>query len=445
MARHPKERPGPREGITRRELLKRSAVASLALPSAAAILDACSKPGSSSSASGTHANGPGVGSYWPAGSPYPLARQNSPVEWKLWRETIKSGLAPEKGATLHIYNWADYVWIKVVKQFCEAYNCDYQITTFNNMDEALAKMRTGQLQFDAFMGVTPDVLGKLITGKLLQPINHSYLPHLASDVWETYQNPFYDQHAHYTVPYVVYTTGIGYRRDLISDAQIRGMSNPYEVFWDTKFKGKVGIYDDYREAISMALLKNGITDLNTANPKYLDEAQSTLISLINTVNVRTSINGVYIGIPKGTFDIHQAWSGDSVASWQYTPTQNMQTWQTLGYWFPADRKGAVFNDTITIPANAQHPVLAHHFLDWMMTFKNAMLNYTWNGYQPPQRKADPETLTTTKSAYGEPYVFPWMSDAVVRESDFHIGYFEEELTPQVDQLWHNVWQAFNSG
>jgi spermidine/putrescine transport system substrate-binding protein len=420
-------------------------VASLALPSAAAILDACSKPGSSSSASGTHANGPGVGSYWPAGSPYPLARQNSPVEWKLWRETIKSGLAPEKGATLHIYNWADYVWIKVVKQFCEAYNCDYQITTFNNMDEALAKMRTGQLQFDAFMGVTPDVLGKLITGKLLQPINHSYLPHLASDVWETYQNPFYDQHAHYTVPYVVYTTGIGYRRDLISDAQIRGMSNPYEVFWDTKFKGKVGIYDDYREAISMALLKNGITDLNTANPKYLDEAQSTLISLINTVNVRTSINGVYIGIPKGTFDIHQAWSGDSVASWQYTPTQNMQTWQTLGYWFPADRKGAVFNDTITIPANAQHPVLAHHFLDWMMTFKNAMLNYTWNGYQPPQRKADPETLTTTKSAYGEPYVFPWMSDAVVRESDFHIGYFEEELTPQVDQLWHNVWQAFNSG
>jgi spermidine/putrescine transport system substrate-binding protein len=445
MARHPKERPGPREGITRRELLKRSAVASLALPSAAAILDACSKPGSSSSASGTHANGPGVGSYWPAGSPYPLARQNSPVEWKLWREPIKSGLAPEKGATLHIYNWADYVWIKVVKQFCEAYNCDYQITTFNNMDEALAKMRTGQLQFDAFMGVTPDVLGKLITGKLLQPINHSYLPHLASDVWETYQNPFYDQHAHYTVPYVVYTTGIGYRRDLISDAQIRGMSNPYEVFWDTKFKGKVGIYDDYREAISMALLKNGITDLNTANPKYLDEAQSTLISLINTVNVRTSINGVYIGIPKGTFDIHQAWSGDSVASWQYTPTQNMQTWQTLGYWFPADRKGAVFNDTITIPANAQHPVLAHHFLDWMMTFKNAMLNYTWNGYQPPQRKADPETLTTTKSAYGEPYVFPWMSDAVVRESDFHIGYFEEELTPQVDQLWHNVWQAFNSG
>jgi Spermidine/putrescine-binding periplasmic protein len=107
----------------------------------------------------------------------------------------------------------------------------------------------------------------------------------------------------------------------------------------------------------------------------------------------------------------------------------MKTWQTLGYWFPSNRKGAIFNDTVTIPANAQNPVLAHHFLDWMMTYKNAMLNYTWNGYQPPQRKADPATLTTTNSYYGEPYVFPWLSDAVVHESDFRTGYFEEELTP----------------
>ena len=162
---------------------------------------------------------------------------------------------------------------------------------------------------------------------------------MVSDVWETYQNPFYDQRWHYTVPYTVYTTGIGYRRDLIPDAQIRGMPNPYEIFWDTKFKGKVGIYDDYREAISMALLKNGITDLNTGNPKNINEAQKTLTSLINAVNVRTSINGVYIGIPKGTYDIHQAWSGDMVAAWQYTPTQNMKNVADARVLVPCEPQG----------------------------------------------------------------------------------------------------------
>jgi spermidine/putrescine transport system substrate-binding protein len=429
--------------MTRREVLKRSAAASLALPSMAAILDACSKPGTGPSSS-SHAHGPGVGKYWPAGSPYPLARQDSPVRWKLWREPIKSGLAPEKNATLQIYNWADYIFLKVVKEFCAAYKCQYQITTFNNIDEALAKMRTGQLQFDIFFP-TPDILGKLVTGKLLQPLNHSYVPHLVSDVWQTYQSPFYDQGWNYTVPYTVYTTGIGYRRDVIPDAQIRAMSNPYDIFWDTKFKGKVGIYDDYREAISMALLKNGITDLNTGNKKYISEAQNTLVSLINAVNVRKDINGSYIGIPKGTYDIHQAWSGDMVAAYSYTPQQTMKAYKTIGYWFPTNRKGTIFNDTITIPSSAQHPVLAHHFLDWMMTFQNAMLNFSWNGYQPPQRKANPAALTTTKNYYGEPYVFPWLSNAIVYESDFHTGFFEEELTPQVDVLWHNAWQAFNSG
>jgi spermidine/putrescine transport system substrate-binding protein len=442
MARHPKERPTWPGGMTRREILKRSAAAgALALPGAA-ILDACTKPGTTSG--GAHAQGPGTGQYWPASSPYPLARQDSPVRWKLWREPIKSGLAPEKGATLQIYNWADYIFPKVVKEFCAAHNCDYQITTFNNMDEALAKMRTGQLQFDIFFP-TPDILGKLVTGKLLQPINPSYVPHLVSDVWETYQNPFYDQGWHYTVPYTVYTTGIGYNRSIIPDDQIRSMSNPYDILWDTKYKGKVGIYDDYREAIGMALLKTGVTDLNTGNRQYLNAAQKALVSMISAVNVRADINGAYIGIPKGNFDVHQAWSGDMVASWFYTPKQNMKAWQTMGYWFPSDRKGTVFNDTITIPASAKSPVLAHRFLDWMMTFKNAMMNFSWNGYQPPQRKANPAELTTTKSYYGEPYVFPWMSDAVVHESDFRTGYFEEELTPSVDQLWHNAWQAFNSG
>src|SRR5215813_9570005 len=146
MASHPKERPASREGMTRRQLLRRSAAASLALPGAVAFLDACSKPGTVTSAS-AHTNGPGVGTFWPAGSPYPLARQDSPVTWKLWREPIEPGLAPEKGATLQIYNWSDYIFTKVVKEFCAAYNCKYRFTTFTTLDEALARWPTGQLKF----------------------------------------------------------------------------------------------------------------------------------------------------------------------------------------------------------------------------------------------------------------------------------------------------------
>ncbi|HEY1330082.1 MAG TPA: extracellular solute-binding protein [Actinomycetota bacterium] len=438
---HPRER-YPR-GFDRRTFLKRSAGAAVALPGLAAILDACTKPGTVATGPSASA-GPGTGKFWPAGSPYPLARQDSPVTWKLWQQPIKSGLQPEQDATLQIYNWADYVNLAVVKEFCKHYNCKYQITTFNNTDEALAKMRTGQLQFDVFIP-TIDILGKLVTAKLIQPLNHSYIPHLASDVFDVFQNPFYDQGWRYTVPYTIYTTGIAYRRDVISDDTIRALSNPWDILWDATYKGKVGVYDDYRSTISMALIKNGIFDINTTSEANLNKAGSDLGAMITGVDVRYAINDVYIGIPKGTYDVALSWSGDAIGAYNYWPQLTMANYEKMGFWYPANRVGDMNNDLMAIPASAQHPVLAHLFLDWLMTFDNAMLNFSWNGYQPPQKQADITTLTTTKNAYGVPYVFPWMSDAVVLPDDFKTGKLELELTPETDQLWHNVWTAFQAG
>src|SRR5437899_4635594 len=104
MLRHPRER------ISRREFMRRSAMAAAGVPSAAAILAACSKPGQTPVQNGAQA--PGKGTFWPSGSPYPLARQNAPVTWTIFgdNQPIADGLSPEKNATLQIYNWDQYIW-----------------------------------------------------------------------------------------------------------------------------------------------------------------------------------------------------------------------------------------------------------------------------------------------------------------------------------------------
>ena len=94
------------------------------------------------------------------------------------------------------------------------------MTTFNTMNEALSKLRSG-LSFDVFMGVTVDVLGQLIESKLIQPLNHSYIPNM-HQAWPDFTNPFYDQGWQYTVPYTIYTTGISWRKDLVHE-------NPYAM------------------------------------------------------------------------------------------------------------------------------------------------------------------------------------------------------------------------
>jgi len=68
--------------------------------------------------------------------------------------------------------------------------------------------------FDVWFA-TVEYLSGVVAGKLIQPVNHSYLPNL-KNVWPQLQSPFYDVHSRYSVPYTVYTTGIAWRKDKVT-------------------------------------------------------------------------------------------------------------------------------------------------------------------------------------------------------------------------------------
>jgi spermidine/putrescine transport system substrate-binding protein len=431
LAEHRAGRP-----LSRREMLRIMGGTALAAPALSSILAACSNPRESSAQA------------------FEVATPDNPVTLDIVGEAIADGLQPEKGATLQIYNWDAYMWKRVINEFCDKYDCKYEWTTFNNMEEAIAKIQTGQLKFDVFFP-TYDQLGKLVDAGFLMPLNKSYIPNLEADAWDMFRSPFYDQNAQYSVPYTVYTTGIAYRRDSIKDDVIRSNPNPRAMLWDPQYSGKVGVYNSERDTIAFALQKLGINDLNTENPDDIDKAKQALIEMIDAVNVRASINGAYAKLPQGEFVLHESWSGDIVAGWGYVNNYTEKEFEALGYWFPEDRSGPADNDLITVGANAEHPVLAHLFLNHLLDFQVAMDNFSWNGYQPPQKKADVSALTSTQGLYSEissswappiNYVPPWMPDAVVKESDLNQAQFRiHELSPQGDELWANAWREFRAG
>src|SRR6185503_13253902 len=133
----------------------------------------------------------------------------------------------------------------VVKKFEKAYNVKVKITTFENEEEALAKLTSGSTSFDVWFA-TVEYLSRTVAGKLIQPLNHSYLPNL-KNVWPQLQSPFYDVHSRYSVPYTVYTTGIAWRKDKVKTPPT-AFKNGYDAFWHAQhYAGKVAILDDQRE------------------------------------------------------------------------------------------------------------------------------------------------------------------------------------------------------
>ncbi|HET8786684.1 MAG TPA: spermidine/putrescine ABC transporter substrate-binding protein, partial [Candidatus Limnocylindrales bacterium] len=397
-ARHPMER-----RWSRRQFLGRAAGGAVAVPSLAAILAACSKPG-------TDTSGGGGGS---TTGPIPIATPENPVELPLNGDPIPTDTPIETGATLQVYNWIDYMYKKVLKAFEEEYDVTIEWTTFNNMEEGVQKLVAGQVQPDVFFPTT-DYISRLVESDLIQPLNHELIPNLTSVVWPSFTDPgpFYDLGARYSVPYTIYTTGVAYRRDRVDDADADAQG--YDLLWNPEYAGEIAYYDSYRDAIGMALIRNGVTDTNTDDPAAIEAAKESILEILNDLDGKLSINGTYAKLPEGEFTVSQSWSGDIVGAQWYLPKGT--TWDVLGYWYPEDEPGMIGNDTIVIPTTSQNPRLAHEFLNFFLSEEYGIENFTqWNGYQPPFNSIEPGKLIE------DGVVPPALDKAVVTESMFTTG------------------------
>jgi spermidine/putrescine transport system substrate-binding protein len=369
-----------------------------------------------------------------------VGTRDKPVKQPLYDDNpmIESGLEPEKGP-LRVYNWADYVYTRVLKDFEKEFSVEVELTTFYNLEEATRKLRTGKVDFDVFVP-TAEIIPKFVAGKLLQPLNHDYLPNLKKNVWPMLANPYYDQGSRYTIPYTVYLTGIGWRTDMVS-ADIAAMDNPWEAFWDPEYKGIAGLYDDYRETIGVGMYKSGIADINGAKPGALDTATDNLIELTDLVDIRYTIDGAYAKLPEGVFGIHQAWSGDMVNAPYYMPKGDDPS--VLRYVWPPKAKGGaggyVSNDGLAVLNGAEHPVLAHMFLNYLLDDKVAIKNFSWNAYQPPINALKPDTLVSDGTIRKN------LATTVIEQGDFEMGQIPEQLTPEEDKRWLEAWSRVQQG
>ena len=408
----------PRPQLARRDVLRGGLWLGVGL-GAAPLLSACGDNGSEAVQGGK--------------APYPLARPDQPVTLTIKDSNppIDDGMEPESGGAFKILNYADYMAPGVMKDFGKRHGVDVQVTPYNNYDEMLAKIRAPGESFDlVFPG--PSVLSKMVYAELLQPLNHSYIPNLGN-VWQEYQNPWYDRGARYTMPYTIYGTGVLYRTDRVSDVP----DNGYDLMWDKQYAGKIYLLDDRQEAIGMSLLRNKITsDINTSNADDVKKATDSLIELIGLVNVKTDING-YSEVPEGTATVHQCWSGDVIAGQYYLPKG--VTPDVLGYWRPAASDYVVGSDNIAIPKSAKKPVLAHLLINDLLDNKIGLQNFGWNGYQPPLTKLSAKYLTD------QGYIPKNLANAVVVRGDFEQGHTFYEVSPSTEALWQSNWARFKAG
>jgi spermidine/putrescine transport system substrate-binding protein len=440
--KHPKDR-SP-DGINRRQLIQRSAAAAAGV-SLTGLVAGCEN---TTTPIGAEAAGPtGAAADLVVQKPtgpggLPLPRTDNSVTWAITEDNkpIADGKQPEQGP-LKVYNYADYIDPATVKKFQKLFNTKVQVATYNSAEEAIAKLASGQVAFDVIIGLTGSNIVDLIAHKLMAPLNHSYLTNL-KNIWPELSDPFYDRGSRFTVPYVVWMDGIGWRNDKVKE-DIAGMDVPWDIFWKAQaYKGQVGILDDRRDALSMPMQRDAMhsetrPDLNTENAALINKAESDLAQLGSICNPKVTITD-YQTLPEGKTVLHHSWSGDLLSGAFYYMPKGVKP-DVLSFWGP-DQNGVVQNDFLCIGKAAKSPVLAHKFINFFLDEKNAYNNMVnFNGYTPPQKNIDAQTLIK------QGLIPKTLTAAVVRPDQFTANQELLQLSVTGQRLWDDAWSKYKAG
>ena len=118
--------------------------------------------------------------------------------------------------------------------------------------------------------------------ELIQPLNFELIPNLQKNVWPELHSPFYDVGPRYSVPYTLYTTGIALaqRHARLRPEQARPAVGRVLVAAGREVPRQGRRSSTTRaRAPGMALMRRGVTDLNTEDPDLLARAGDDLEEL----------------------------------------------------------------------------------------------------------------------------------------------------------------------
>ena len=296
-------------------------------------------------------------------------------------------------------------------------------------DEAITKLASGAVDVDLHHSASTTTLFKLVdTGS--DPAAQQDLSHQHRQCHLVAARPVLRQGRRSTPCRTrCYSTGIGFRADRVDAASVS-----WDTLWNPDYKGVTSLLDDYREGLTAALLRKGVTDVNTEDPAVIKQAGDDLGELTNLMNIKVEIEG-YHTVPEGSTTVAHTWSGDMLNAQYYLPDGTGI--EVLAYWQP--ETAVVSNDTMCVLSKAKSPVLAHLFMNELLDKDNAQTNFGYVGYQPAVEGLGAQELIDAG------LVPENLRSCVLSNDQISKGLRYLPLSADVEALWNGAWSKFRAG
>jgi spermidine/putrescine-binding protein len=335
--------------------------------------------------------------------------------------------------SVNLFVWTEYIPQDIIDCFQLVYGIKVNRDEYSSNEEMYAKLSAGSTSYD-IVQPTDYIVGLMSRNKVIQKLDKSKLT-IMGNYAPQYLGLAFDPHNDYTVPYEAGTDAI-----VVNTAKVKNVPKSWADLWKPEYAGHMVFLDDSRATIGLTLLTLGY-DVNTKDPKQLDEAKTKLKQLVPGIKLFDS-DSPKTSLIAGDVDLGLTWTFEALAAQQKVPT--------IQYIYPTE--GAiVWQDNYAIPTGAPHPDAAYAWLNytlqpdvfWLMLRDFAYTNPNQAALDFAQnnpisvKNADGNSVTTTdlyKTYVDSPITNTPLADLKAGHRIEDVG----DATPLYDKIWTEV-------
>ncbi len=321
---------------------------------------------------------------------------------------------------INVYSWGEFISngsdgnIDVNREFTKLTGIKVNYKTFQNNEELFAKLSSGGADYDVIIP-SDYMISKLIENDMLQKLDFSNIPNY-SLIDDNFKNLNFDPENQYSVPYMWGMVGIFYDKTKIKDEDVS-----WDILWNSKYKGKILMFDNARDSFAISLLRLGFP-INTQNKEHWQRAANEL--LIQKPLVQAYVmDQIFNKMENHEAVLAPYYSGDAA-----TIIKNRED---IGFKIP-ESGSTRFVDSLCIPKNSSHKLQAEKYINFMCRTDIALANVKHIGYSTPQKEAYnllSEDVKNNKIFYPD--------KAVLDKSQIFIN-LPKPINEYMDKLWIEV-------
>ncbi len=251
--------------------------------------------------------------------------------------------------TLNLFVWTEYIPQDILDCFEAVYGVKINRDEYSANEEMYAKVSKGSTNYD-ILQPSNNWIEPLIRQNIIQKLDKSQLA-IMDYFAPQYLNLPFDPGNEYSVPYESGTDALVYNADKVPNPP-----TSFADLWKPEYKDMPMVMLDGAHDIIGATLASLGYDVNTSDPKQLEEAKTKLAELVPSVKLFDS-DSPKTALIAGDVVLGITWTGDGFLAGQENPA--------IKYVYPSEGP-ILWQDNYVIPADAPHLDAAYAWLNYSM-------------------------------------------------------------------------------